>query len=597
MTRLLALTLAAASIAAAQPGDGRDPVERAAALRGRFAQFHTAPVAVHAVSELAALVCAVNRSTGTGLYREALTRLKTLTPADFTSARRRLPEPSFTAFYEFVTEGARKCSPELEALFDAAGATAKMRQESAQAGETLRTAFSQVEEQPDRAAQLAEAAMSATDPRHLDVPLLTLLLSRLRGRAAEVADELFPSVLDFISTDRSPDPALLLEFGKHLFTAYRYVDQDDREQLSDLTQVGASYIADFSTNRRSTGADDVHDYIDAAVQVLSATSSPAYDPVAAYAVALQMEPKAGDFAPELSGLMRELAAQIATRAGGYAIQVRAALAGARAEQGLGEAARRRDRVVGRALAAARNGRFADARDLLAGVDDAALRAQTTALVDFREAGAAAARGELQWAFTLSRALIPGVKRALLYGALAAHAGSRAEALDYFQLALKDVDLLPPEQRMFTLSALAGAMLRIDSDNGYLALSLLATAANEAYANPRSGRFDPAIGRRIFSGNASSSTDSAFILTNRRHTCEVVDTGVGRRCFALEAPGLATGPLPALLRATRGGDADRMEAIALALRDESLLAASLNALASQRMEAGRKQPRGRQPGER
>jgi len=49
--------------------------------------------------------------------------------------------------------------------------------------------------------------------------MLTLLLSRLRDRAPEVSDQLFPEVLEFIASAKDPSPGLLLELGKHLFTA------------------------------------------------------------------------------------------------------------------------------------------------------------------------------------------------------------------------------------------------------------------------------------------------------------------------------------------------------------------------------------------
>ena len=75
---------------------------------------------------------------------------------------------------------------------------------------------------------------------------------------------------------------------------------------------------------------------------------------------------------------------------------------------------------------------------------------------------------------------------MLYAGIAAGSRLRDAALGPFQLAMKDIESLPAEQRMFTLAANAGAIFPADSDNGLMALGLLIDAANDAYTRPHRG---------------------------------------------------------------------------------------------------------------
>src|ERR1700733_7924491 len=75
----------------------KNNLEWAVGLAGRFRQLHDPVVATYALSQLGGLVCAHDREAGAGLFRESLIDLRNLTPASFTSARHRLPIPSFTS--------------------------------------------------------------------------------------------------------------------------------------------------------------------------------------------------------------------------------------------------------------------------------------------------------------------------------------------------------------------------------------------------------------------------------------------------------------------------------------------------------------------
>ena len=122
--------------------------------------------------------------------------------------------------------------------------------------------------------------------------------------------------------------------------------------------------------------------------MLTATNSPYYDPVAASAIAFQMLEKADEFAPEQADALREALVAIVTLAGFSVAQVQAVIGGSQnADPEGGEAARKRDRLVGRVLAATALGKIAEARDMLTGVDDLPVRSQVATLIDFAESSA------------------------------------------------------------------------------------------------------------------------------------------------------------------------------------------------------------------
>ena len=156
-----------------------------------------------------------------------------------------------------------------------------------------------------------------------------------------------------------------------------------------------------------------------------------------------------------------------------------------------------------------------------------------------------------------------------------------EALSYLALGIHDTELLPAEQRMFTTMALMNSILARDVENGILALSLFVRAANDAYTNPHQGRFDPGAVRKSGSQSASTFTDSALILANRRCLCEVVESGRGRHTFDLKAPGVETTLTGAIANFSLV-DLQRLEGIFAGIRDENLMSSQLNTLAALRL---------------
>lgn len=580
---LLAWSLAVIPAASAQSRTAA--LEWAVAQRSRYQTLQEPVVGVWATAGLANLVCPVDRSAAVGLFTDALGGLSQLTPQRFIDPRHVLPAPSFTALWKSVTANAKKCDPALEAGFDAERARGKMQSEQRNGNTLLRQAFSRIDQNPDRAGQLAETAISAADPLFLDIALLTQFLSQLRDRAADVADDVFSPALEMISSAEAPSPGLLMQLGNYLFVSRRLLTLDDKEENEDSFTASGVTIYNFQSVRASTIPDEVRDYIDAVIKVLTTRNQANYDPVAAYALAYQMLPQAEDLAPELADQLRQILPQIQSLAGAAASQIQSQLASSSGDPNSEDDAAKRARVMAAVFNAMGSGRFVEAREMNQGNSDIVSRNQVASLIDFAESAAAAGRKDTAWALSLANSLGPGVKRSILYAGIAAASRSANEALGPFQLALKDIEGLPAEQRMFTLAANAGAVFPADPDNGLMALGLLVAAANDAYANPHKGVFDPKVLRQ-YSKKALLGTDSPLILFNHRGLCEVVDTGQHRYNFSLRVPGAGALSLAGVLPAAHDAEPARLEALIVGLRDETLMAAGLNALAGARLSAGR-----------
>lgn len=574
------LAVALAFLPAAPAQTPSPDLNWAVALAARYQTFLEPVVGVYATAGLAATVCQVDRSAALPLFQYALSGLSSLTPQRFLEASHVLPTPSFTVLWKTVTGQARQCDPALAQHFDTDRAHAKMDLERQNAMDTLRRAHSRIESDPARAGQLAEAAMSVTDPDHLDIAFVTKFLSQLRERAADVSDDVFPVALDFIASAHAPRPDLLMELGKYLFVAHRMVLLPDEEENNDTFTVKDTEIANFQDIRASTIPDEVRDYIETALKVLTTKNTEEFDPLAAYAVAFQMLPKARDLLPDQVDALNDVLVQLQSMNGAAAAQVPAKLSVSTGDPNSEDDGAGRAHLMAAVFQAAGSGRFAEAREMNKGNLDLPSRGQVASLIDFAES-AAAARKDAPWASTLANLLIPGIKRSMLYAGITAATVQHDAALGPFQLAMRDIEGLPAEQRMFTLAANAGAIFDLDPDNGLMAVGLMVEAANDAYTHPHKGVFDPKVLRR-FSAKASLGSDTALVLFNRRGLCEVIDTGQHRYDFPLRIPGVQALTLPAVVPLARDVDPARLEALIVGLRDETQMALALNALAAARL---------------
>jgi hypothetical protein len=559
------LLLLAAAPLAAQPA-----VEYAQAVAGRMRLMREPVVAAHGLGRVAGLVCGRDRIAGTALFQEAARALDALKPGAFVDHKEPLPVPSFTALFRAVRAAAVRCDPALAGEFDTDRAQARMRDERRQANDMLRRAEPLIARSPDRAAQMAQAAISTSTPELLDVAELTLLLSKLRDRAPDLADELFADTLDFIVSAPDPSPAALMELGKFVFVAPKLWEEPDKDQRSLTAQVGGAEIVHLGSIRRSAVSEDAKAFTEAVLKLIAATDNRNYHATIVCALARQMLPYAA-VGPDALEELKRLYVQLAARADANAPQIHAALGLAPLD--LGAIGPPVYEGVAAIFAAIEKKQFAEARQLAKIVANGATRAQAVDAVDFAEAADAIAKKDLAWATTLANGLAAGVKRVLLYAGIAAAAPDREAAFGVIQLALKDIAGLPSEHQMFTLAACAAAVLRIDPDTGMTIVAQHVTAANDTLAYPR---------RRDTLYLIEGVPRRATILFNRRGLAEVVAAPAGRFRYPLRVPGVTALTLPALVREAKDADPARVEAAILGLRSEKQLADGLSALAETRL---------------
>ena len=583
-TARLVTVLVLCSTAFAQselPLDLRIAVEWAAALGGRFQQMRNPVVSRFALGQLASAVCPVDKAAGSNLYRQALTGLDGLRLATFQEGGAVLPVASFTGLWKSMMPAAVRCDPTLGTFAGDRRIQAAMDAERQQARDNLTRASGMIESRPDRAAQLAESAIEASDPASLDVTQSTLFLSNLRDRAADLADNIFPKVLDAIANLPAPSTARLAEVGKYLFTDPKLIETADKEQAETMVQAGGSSFPNLMAIRHSTNPEDIQFYIDAVLRVITAENASNVDPIIAYALGYQVLPKARDLGLDSVDKLEKAMEVFEAQAAIPVAQIQSALRQQVSAREGGDAGARRERAVTRSLEAASGGRFPQARESLSGVDDPGIRGQVDALIDFAEAARAVQLRDFALALRLANGQRPGVKRILLYAAIMT---ARPEKVsDLLPLAAKDAERLPAEVRMLTLSAIAAAAFPADAERALVTLGQVIEATNDAGQRPRRGRFNPKIVRAIYTGAADATTDAALILFGRRGLYEAVDTGIGRHNFALRISGADAFSLPTVVRHGAAIDLKRLEAVLLGLHDETRLAEALNALAAARLK--------------
>ncbi len=541
------------------------------AIAGRLRALREPVTAAHGLSRLGALVCPRDHAAGVALFRDVAARVDILEPRSFLNATRPLPVPSFTALWRSAGAAAVACDAALAPDFETQRNQAKMADERRLADEMLRRAKPRIENNPDRAAQLMDAALSVSEPETLDMEQFTLLLSELRERAPELADERYTDALEFIAAAREPNPAALMELGNYVFVSCKYRDDPDKEQHGETVTAGSSRVAKFNCIRRSANLDDVRQFADAAVKILEATPGRFYDAAAAAAITRQLLRSGWLADRELLDKLKAAYTSLAMRPDTTLATVLSALELGQPNLSAIEATAP-DTGMPAVIAAAQAKRFGDARELVKRVNDAAARRFAAELVDFAESADAISRKDLAWATVLANGLRPGVKRAMLYAGIAAAAPTREAVFETIQLGLKDIADLPSEQQMFLLAASGIAAFRLDPDTGAFLLGEYVRAANDAYAEPR--KRQRKVGTQVGPGRATSTT-----LYNRRGLAEVIDDGAARYRFALQTPGVTSLTLEALIAAGRRAEPARLEANVLSFKSETQLAAGLIELAS------------------
>jgi hypothetical protein len=127
------------------------------------------------------------------------------------------------------------------------------------------------------------------------------------------------------------------------------------------------------------------------------------------------------------------------------------------------------------------------------------------------------------------------------------------------------------------------MLRHDTEYVLGLVRDIVASANASLEAPRRWLFSPRVVRLSYRGPVAFASDSSLILFGNRGLYEVIDGGLGRHNFHLNVPGVTALSLPALVTMATAVDGQRIETIILDLRDETSLAAALNALVEMRLK--------------
>ncbi len=581
-TAALLLSLGCAAFAQ-DAGTTRDALEWTVALRGRMAQMANPVVRVYGIASIARVVCPLDPVTASGLYQDAITSLFNVPGSAFGErATTVLPVASFSGLWKFVVPAALKCDPGLASAAKNQQARERLDAERAGANATLSRAYGLLSnsldkaDMLDRAAQVAAGALEAGDPDTFDTALLSTFLSRLNARAPELADDLFQRSLDFVLSAPIPSPDSLQDLAKFLLTASDLVNQADEDQPNKNFQVNGATVEDLSAPRVSANPDNIEALIEFTLKLLALPNAADRNPAVAYALVYQLVPRARDLMPERVAEMEAALAELASAFPAIATQVQSALGAAQTpDPDSGDPAVRNFWLTGQIQGAIAAGQFDRARQLLTRLDDLPVRGQINALIAFNEA-ARAIENKSDQAVSMANQLRPGIKRSMLYIGMIAGSTKPDVALGLVPLAAKDIALLPAEQRVRLLSALAASLVRVDTETSYGVLNQLVAAYNDVRVNPRRGKFDPTSVRR-------TANDSSLILPGNRGFNEAVQTQRGRHNFGLHVPGVDTFTLAAFLAAAGPPDYERLSAAILGLRDETTQAAAWVTLAQLRLK--------------
>jgi hypothetical protein len=529
----------------------------------------TNPVAVtYGIASLAAILCPVDKPLGADLFREAVSDLNN-TPDDmFRDSGKVLPVATFSGLWKLVMGPGAKCDATLPQPSD--HAREKREAERRQAASFL--AQAKFTDDYDRAAQLAQAALEAGDPSQLDIASITGFLIEFRVPAPELADDVFERAIAFATEAEIPNIGALADLGNYLFLAPAFVGKSEPVLNRTTYSVNGSTFSNWQGDHDNVNPDMVTAYIGAVADLLSNNAIAAsFDPVAAYATAFQLLPKAQDLALGDADTLQKVLQQMQAQYSSAAAAVEARLG---AEPPAVPNQSNFARSMARIRAALAAGRFAEARDLLTEVDGVPTRSQIAALIDFSEAAHAMRGKDSDHAMDLAGKLPGGVKRSLLYAGIVATAANRLTAIMALHLGLKDAELLSYEQRMALLPAFAAACMAVDRDETQGVLNQLIASSNDASTTPRKSRFDPKDTRAF---------DGARVLFGPGGFQETVQSARGRQNFSLKVTGVSAFSLESFIAQAKSMDFMQLEATVEGLRNELQLTKAYLALARLRLK--------------
>ena len=575
---ICALLLAAAPARAQNPpepfsamSDWNDAISWTSAIREPMRRLTNRVVTTYGIASLATVACPFDKDLASDLFREAVDDLNSVPDATFHDSKKVLPVATFSGLWKLTMGPGMKCDARLPQPNDRAWE--KRDSERREASSFLGQA--KVAEEPDRAAQLAQAALDAGDPYELDITSITAFLIDFRVRAPDLADDLFERAVAFTMEAAIPNIDALADLGNYLFLAPPFVGKTEPVQNRTTYSVGGSTFSNWQGDHDDVDPDLVTLYIGAVTGLLVNNNAAVdTDPVAAYALAYQLMPRARDLGLADADSLERFLGQMQGQNSGAAAGVESKLGG---EPSTVTSQSKFTRLMTQIRAAISAGRFAEARELLADVDGVTMRSLIGSVIDFSEAGYAIRGKDSDRAMALAGKLPGGVKRALLYAGIVATAENRITAILALHLGMKDADLLSYEQRMSVLPALATAASAVDRDETQAVLSLLIASLNDANANPRKIRFDP---------KYSFGFDGPRVLMGRGGFLEVIQAGQRRQSFPLKVTGVSAFSLEDFIAQAKGVDFMRLQASVGTLRNELQLTKGYVALARLRLKTAK-----------
>lgn len=548
-----------------------DAINWTSALRDPMRRMTNRAVTAYGIASLGAITCPVDKGLGADLFREAVVDLNNVPDAIFRDSKKVLPVATFSGLWKAVMGPGKKCDSRLSAPND--HAQARRDSERSEASSYLEQA--KVTDDPERAAQLAQAAMEAGDPYELDMSSITSFLIEFRVRAPDLADDLFQRAVAFTLEAEIPNVDALAELGNYLFIAPTFAQKSEPVHNRTTYTVNNSTFSNWQGDHDGMNPDLAIAYIGAVTDLFSSNAAAFnVDPVAAYALVYQLLPRARDLgladADTLAKISSEMQAQNSSAAAGVEGNLGAEPPALPSQSNF-------HRSMAQILAALTAGRFADAREILNSVDGVTMRSLTASFIDFSEAARAVRGKDSDNAMALAGKVPGGVKRALLYAGIVGSADNRVTAIFALHLALKDADLLSYEQRMAMLSALATAASGVDRDETQAVLSLLIASLNDANTNPRKLKFDP---------KYSFGFDGPRVLLESQGFLEAIQGTQGRQSFKLNVPGIGAYSLADFIAQAKGVDFMRLEASVGTLHSELQLTKGYLALATLRLKVAK-----------
>jgi hypothetical protein len=617
-TRLcLYLLLAVCSAAGQQSAVVEPPVDEQrtgalrwlSELRGRFDQVRDPVVKTYAKTRLAEIVCSQDRAAGTKQFQEAIGELRQLPEDAFDKSSVVLPADSFSALWDLDAQLAKSCNPDVS-WYDE-------KLDSRKQGEWRKAAIwvseapGMVDRNPERAAQLARAAISVSAGKsrqttliqgarraeqgfpvltpgatlvylrspYLNLSSLVRALIKLRVVAPDLSDALFQYSADIVMAFNPPLPMEFGELAAYLYPGGASVQFYD-SFLPRLAEKGVACncelpeMPNLMTAELKGNTDLAAAYFADVVRLLQQPQPE--DPDGAYALAFQLLPKArelamrhaGSRAGEYAGLLESALVVLEAQAGADAAKVRARLGTPpnprKAEHGTPE---RDAAALGEANSSFNKGDYDAARATLSDISDASMRTQVSNLVEFTDL---AASGPVKIADqALDKEIYPvaGAKRALLYAGLAGQMSSPEGRIRAVSLGLKDAAQLPVAEQVCILPPLAAAAEPVAPDEALAILKKLVKAHNELGGAPQ-----------------TRSEGAPNIQCRTTGPVELVNAGERRFAFRLGIPGEAAFTLSALLERARASDFSKLVSAVTELGDENRLVGALLALAKLRVVA-------------